>query len=96
MISIEVFIEQDWSVSIYPNPARDLLKVDLWLQSDSEVEVLVFDKTGKTLMVNPFGGFMKADNHSVVLRTSELLAGVYVLRIKTNSGIINKQFTIVK
>jgi large repetitive protein len=96
VISIEVFIEQDWSVSIYPNPARDLLKVDLWLQSDSEVEVLVFDKTGKTLMVNPFGGFMKADNHSVVLRTSELLAGVYVLRIKTNSGIINKQFTIVK
>jgi hypothetical protein len=96
IIEIEVFKEQEVNVFLYPNPVRDVLGIELWLPSDSEVEALVIDKTGKVLLTNPFGKFLTAGRQDAVLRTTELAAGLYVLRIRTSSGIIHKQFTVVK
>jgi uncharacterized repeat protein (TIGR01451 family) len=95
-ISIEIRNEGEMNVSLYPNPVRDMLMINLWLSTDTEVESMILDQTGNVVKLNPFGGFMSSKLHEFYLRTSDLAAGVYVLSIRTNEGMIYKQFAVIK
>ncbi|MEO6189252.1 MAG: SdrD B-like domain-containing protein, partial [Saprospiraceae bacterium] len=96
VISIKVNRKPVFNVSIYPNPVDDLLKVEITVGEETELEVRVFDKSGKNVLTNPFGGFKKVGKYSELLNTSILAAGQYNLQIVTNSGIVNKQFTVLR
>ena len=72
------------------------MKVDITLGDESELEVRVFDKSGKNVLTNPFGGFRKAGTFNELLDTSILPAGQYNLQILTSHGIVNKQFTVLR
>ncbi len=82
------------NVDIYPNPASDLLKLELWLPEDSELEVSVFDKNGKAVLVAPFNQFKTKGRYNELLQLSSLITGQYVLQIKTSSDVIYKKFTV--
>jgi len=96
IISIQIKRGSEFKVSIYPNPVDNLLKVDITLGDESELEVRVFDKSGKNVLTNPFGGFRKAGKFNEILDTSILPAGQYNLQILTSHGIVNKQFTVLR
>jgi len=96
IISIQINRSTEFNVSIYPNPVDNLLKVDIKLGEESELEVRVFDKSGKNVLTNPFGGFRKAGTFNELLDTSILPAGQYNLQILTSHGIVNKQFTVLR
>ena len=96
VISIQVLIDNELSVSLHPNPVKDILIIELSLPNDTEVDAMVIDRTGNIVIAKPFGGFMSAIRHHIILRTAELSSGIYVLRIQTNAGIIHKQFTVVR
>ncbi|MBK7233754.1 MAG: T9SS type A sorting domain-containing protein [Saprospiraceae bacterium] len=74
----------------------DLLKVDLWINEDSQLEVSVYDENGKNVLTQPFGGWRPAGKYSENLRTEILMSGQYNLQIKTSSGIVNKKFTVAR
>ncbi|MEO6189634.1 MAG: T9SS type A sorting domain-containing protein, partial [Saprospiraceae bacterium] len=87
---------REFSLNIYPNPTDDQLYIDLGMSDDSELEVRVFDESGKNVWTNPFGGFRKAGHYHETLNTKLLAAGQYNLQIKTASGLINKKFTVAR
>jgi len=95
-ISISVQSAKGLGVEIYPNPVDDLLKVDLWLNEDSQLEVTVYDENGKNVLTQPFGGWRLAGKYSENLRTELLMSGQYNLQIRTSSGIVNKKFTVAR
>ena len=94
IISIRVSTEDELNVFIYPNPVNDLLKVELWIPQDTELDVRVFDQTGKTVLYAPFSEYKTKGKYSELLNTANLISGQYVLQIKTISGVINKKFTV--
>jgi len=94
IISIHINVEDILKASIYPNPVDDQLKVEIWIPEDSEVEVKVFDHTGKAVLIIPFSDYKTKGSYSELLETNRLIAGQYVLQIKTTSGVLNKKFTV--
>ena len=94
IISIRVTTEDELNVFIYPNPVNDLLKVELWIPQDTELDVRVFDQNGKTVLYAPFSEYKTKGKYSELLSTANLIQGQYVLQIKTVSGVINKKFTV--
>ncbi len=96
-ISIRVTDEHaEMNVSIYPNPVSDLLKVELWLTEDTDLEMKVYDSNGKAINITSAGGFKTKGKYYEIIKTYELIAGQYVLEIKTSGGVIHRKFSIVK
>ncbi|MBK9994322.1 MAG: DUF11 domain-containing protein [Saprospiraceae bacterium] len=96
IVAIKKLKANDLSVYIYPNPVRDLLKVEIDLSTDEDVIVDVVDANGKVIMHQPFGGRMKAGRSNKILNTESLTSGNYVIRIKTNQTVVSKKFTVAK
>ena len=96
IIAIKKLKANDLSIYIYPNPVRDLLKVEIDLSTDEDVIVDVIDANGKVVMHQPFGGRMKAGRSNELLNTEMLTSGNYVIRIKTSQTVVSKKFTVAK
>ncbi len=94
LISINVDSPDKLNVIIYPNPVNDLLKVELWIPQDGELEVTVFDQNGKKVLIAPFNEFKNRGKYNELLSTSTLIPAQYVLQIKTTSEVIQKKFTV--
>jgi photosystem II stability/assembly factor-like uncharacterized protein len=79
-------------VQVYPNPANDVVNVvlpDAFSKTACIISVLTID--GKTVELKAIQAF-----NSVQLPVSKLPPGLYVLRISSNSQIINKIITITR
>lgn len=89
-------VQNALNASIYPNPVNDQLKVDLWIPQDSDLEIKVYDQTGKAVLIQPFGDFKTKGSYSELIETNSLAAGQYVLQIMTTSGVISKKFVVFR
>ena len=70
---------------VYPNPATDLLVIDLGFVANS-IRVEVFDVAGKVVQRET-----KHNDSSVLLTTATMLEGVYFVRVTTEAGVSNKK-----
>ena len=82
-VSISGAVEQELVISVYPNPARDILyiKSDLDLQS-----ARVFDMNGRVLMSH--------NGPLVQIDIDEFEAGVYVLELELNGKVLHHNFIV--
>ena len=81
-------VNLDNYLNVYPNPASDLLHIDLNGLSTEGFEVQLFDLTGKM--------YFTGHNRSSI-NTEEMPAGLYILTVKTDEGLsVNKKITILK
>jgi hypothetical protein len=64
-------------VKIYPNPAMDMLILELVNQADAGMTVKVFDLTGKALING------KSENSRMILDINHLAPGVYFVSVKS-------------
>lgn len=76
--------------SVYPNPATELLTIQLPVVSEKEnIKVVVYDATGKVVLRQQFSG-----SQEIQLSIEKLQAGFYVLRVtndkKTAATAIEK------
>jgi hypothetical protein len=78
---------QGLSVSVYPNPANDLINIKSTL---SEGNITIFDMTGKLLINQQFSGAMNSIN------TSELKNGIYNLTISNGEKTSSEKLIIQK
>jgi len=69
-------------ISIYPNPAKDELRIECTSEQVNKIEV--FDLSGKTLM-------SQMSNPSQI-NVSHLASGIYFLKIQTDKGAVIKKF----
>ena len=76
-------------ISVYPNPSFGNVKVAL--KEGAEVELSVYDYTGRFVFARHFNGL---DHTSLENRLNELGAGVYFIKVSSKVG--NQTVKLVK
>ncbi len=72
-------------VNIYPNPARDAVTLELTLSETEQVHIAIYSLTGETVSTDDHG-VLPAGTHSLTQHLGNLNAGMYIVRIQTNTG----------
>jgi len=72
-------------VKLYPNPADVYVNIN----SDNSIKTIkIFDINGTAILVED------VNSQNAILNISEFAAGMYIIRISNNSGIVNKTLVI--
>lgn len=93
-VGVESINEFGFSVEQnHPNPFSNQTTVDYKLTSTSNVNLQVFDITGKSVMtINE--GIKNAGEHKVIIDGTNLKAGVYYYTFRTDAGQVTKKMLI--
>lgn len=89
-IGIENGIVNKTRLNIYPNPASDLLNIDLSLARETSVKMELFDLSGRLVYSNNSGN-LGAGEHDLSMEVSGLRTGSYTLRITAGEEVINRK-----
>ena len=81
--------------SIYPNPANDQAFVSFELESRSVVTVQVTDMVGRIIASIPVGELTAGTQH-VPVSTENMSAGLYNVRVVTETGSVTERLTVIK
>jgi len=73
------------TLQFYPNPVDDMLQIQYLLEQPSHIEISLFDITGKNAMKS-LKAYKTKGKHVIHFATGNLLPGVYVLRLETDSA----------
>jgi len=74
-----------FSLSGYPNPAKDLLRIQYSIPVDGRVTIKLYDVMGREINTL-FNGARKAGNYTIELKTAPLKAGAYYYRMTVDAG----------
>lgn len=75
------------NVTVYPNPAKDCIRIDVETQSIASVQRIdLYDITGQIVI----------SSNETEINVSELESGMYFVNIVTDKGIVTKKVTIVR
>jgi hypothetical protein len=78
-----------WQVSVFPNPATNVLNVRYNLPTEDKISIAVFDLQGKLLLEINKGNRAKGE-HEETLDISSLPVGQYVCHISGQTNTISK------
>lgn len=93
--NIEEHTEKQFEVSIFPNPARDRVNINIELDSESTIQVNIYDYTGK-LIQNLINESRPQGTQYLWYNTQQLSAGVYYVEINNNENRMVKKLVINK
>jgi len=75
-----LFLEENSSLLIYPNPAKDYLTIELLLIEDEQAQVTILNMIGKQVLTNTI------TQTQSYIELSNLSAGTYFLQVTLPSG----------
>jgi hypothetical protein len=78
-------------VSLYPNPASSETNVNFYLQTKSDVNILVTDLSGKAVSSLELTNVLTGSN-SAKIDCGSLNSGIYYVTINTNNSSVTKKF----
>jgi len=81
--------------NIYPNPVLESATVTFRLQRDMIIALEIFDVLGNKV-TTLFHDMLGKGIHTALLRSDELAAGVYLLRMNSSMGSQTKKFVILQ
>ena len=81
-------------MQVYPKPTKGKLSVSLNLNSDSDVEFILFDTRGKVVFNEKLQSQIGFQLHT--LNIEELINGNYQLVIKANDKVFREQIVLEK
>ena len=84
-----------WISEPVPNPAKSSADVQFSIGSSADVDITLFDITGKVVR-NLFKGYVNAGTTPVLFDLDGLNSGVYTYVIKAGDRVVRKQIHIVK
>ena len=79
----------------YPNPFNPVTIISFTLPEASDVRLEVFDVTGRQVAVL-VDGHKASGHHQVTFNAGELSSGIYVYRLETPAGVMNRKMTFIK
>jgi len=91
--SIEENLFEDASVEVYPNPAYDIVNINFSLTKESEVQVFIYDLSGRLEKSASFGMAGKSVNKTP-LNVSDLESGLYILSIQAGNIVVNSKIQV--
>ncbi|WP_445452187.1 T9SS type A sorting domain-containing protein [Flavobacterium sp. 25HG05S-40] len=83
VLDVDDFHENELNLIIYPNPAKDILKI----MTSTEIEIqeyLIYNMLGEIVF--------RSFENNLAVDVSHFNSGIYNLRIKTDKGTITKKF----
>lgn len=78
-------VNAETGVSVYPNPATEIVTVALGKGWNGEVSVQVLDLNGKVVLAQN-NVMVSASNNSISTDVTSLVAGVYLVRVSNNQA----------
>lgn len=81
-----------FEVNVYPNPASDFIIIDWTTDSESTLEISLFDLAGKLISMQSYS----ASQDKVSINMSRLASAQYILEVKETAGSAAKIFQIFK
>lgn len=94
-VSVNEIKTEKPEVTLAPNPTSTVTKIQIGLSRNADVEIQLFDITGKvvkSIASRP----MHSGLNSIQLNASDLESGVYFVRVKTDAGEAIRKLTVVK
>jgi hypothetical protein len=82
-------------VLVYPNPVTDFVTIEIYGERAKTIRIDMINITGRTVYSDTKifdAGFWYKDQHNV----EDLFRGVYLIRVSTNDGMLNRVFKIEK
>lgn len=80
--------------TLYPNPTTDLVNVDFNLKDNNDVTISILNTVGQTVASKNIDGGSGEQN--IQFNTSNLDAGIYLVKVKTKNGEQVKRISVVK
>ena len=79
-------------IEIYPNPAKNLLNIDLEFQTNYDVEILITDLTGKVVGQKIRPNFVKGE---IIIDLANIKNGMYNCSVVTDKEVYNQSVLIL-
>ncbi len=86
-IGVNEIAELERSISVYPNPAKDILNINS--QMNNTVDYIITDILGKKIESGSF-------DQKISINTSSFENGTYILKLKNGSNSVHKRLIISK
>ena len=83
------------TMNIYPNPATDNAYININLSENSNVSVDIFNYTGQLVKIIDSANMQAGENY-IVVETSDLKAGMYIVKANIGNTIITNNLSIVR
>ncbi len=80
------------NVNIYPNPSKNIFNFSFFSEINQDITIEIIDFLGKVIFVD-----IKKDllgKTSITLDLSENEKGIYLVKLKTNEGMLNKRLIL--
>ncbi len=90
-----VKLEENSSIGIYPNPAKDHAVVAIKLSKPTVADVFIYDLMGKLVYTNK-GANVEEGQNEMTINTSEFAAGTFNVIVITSEGVLKDKLIIVK
>ncbi len=81
------------ATEIFPNPARDVLNIEASSFEGNELDVRIFDTTGKKAFK---GKIRKLESDFVQVPVEQLRNGLYILQVESTGQKITRKFLVMK
>jgi hypothetical protein len=86
------FETPDFDVNCFPNPAKDLLNIDVISDQEQLINIKMFDMTGRIVFENEVAAVVGSNNNLVDV--NHMMRGVYFIEINAISGILRKKVVL--
>ncbi len=79
---------------VYPNPAKDIFKIDFDLNYDDKVTIALYDIFGRLVSYQILNELNLSKEVTTKINCSNLEAGMYLLQLSTSSEIVTRNIII--
>ncbi len=90
--AIQEPIKELLQVKLYPNPASDLLFLDIENCKDSNIQISIYDISGKLISKETY----VAQNNHIGINTQHWQTGSYLLQLSNSAGLTLGSYNILK
>jgi hypothetical protein len=90
-----VKLEENSSIGIYPNPAKNYAVVGIKLSKPALADVSIYDLAGKLIYTNKSAKVEEGQNE-IKINTSEFAPGTYNVLVTTDEGALKDKLIIVE
>ncbi len=86
--------ENHHALKIYPNPAKETLTLEFTIKEKSDIQIRVFDLSGREMGIKVNKKQVNPGNHQFLLPVLGLKQGSYVLKMKINDTLLTESLNV--
>ena len=89
-VSVNNINSNDRNISVYPNPAKDIVKIGFTLEKPSDIHISMLDLSGRIIGKQIQNINTAVGSHVISVPVSSIKAGTYLIKIKIDGEVITR------